>query len=130
MGNPTGALTFTGGGTAVSGPIGSLKLTNPEPTTLAIEGGTSYASTTASGSAGAFSLFPPTPTSWMLTDSAHDQQLQISVASNTIRNLTLTITRTTTGATLATGALDQSGTGTITYSDGSVAVITNWTLAD
>jgi hypothetical protein len=66
----------------------------------------------------------------MLTDSAHDQQLQITVASNTAHNLTLTITRTSAGATLATGALDQSGTGTITYSDGSVAVITNWTLAD
>jgi hypothetical protein len=66
----------------------------------------------------------------MLTDLAHDQQLQISVASNTTRNLTLTITKTTTGDTLATGVLDQSGTGTITYSDGSVAVITNWTLAD
>jgi len=130
VGNPAGALTFTGGGTAVSGPIGSLKLTNPEPTTLAIQGGTSYASTTASGSAAAFSLFPPTPTSWMLTDSAHDQQLEISVVSNTIRNLTLTITQTTTGATLATGALDQSGSGTITYSDGTVAAITNWTLAD
>jgi hypothetical protein len=35
-----------------------------------------------------------------------------------------------TGRTIATGALDQSGSGTITYSDGSVAVITNWTLAD
>jgi hypothetical protein len=129
-GAPPGAVTFTGGGTAFSGPIGSLTLTNPVPTTLAIQGGTRYASTTSSGSAAAFSLFPPTPTSWMLTDLAHDQQLQISVASNTTRNLTLTITKTTTGDTLATGVLDQSGTGTITYSDGSVAVITNWTLAD
>jgi len=129
-GAPPGAVTFTGGGTAVSGPIGSLTLTNPEPASLAIQGGTRDASTTASGSAAAFALFPPTPTFWMLTDSAHDQQLQISVASNTARNLTLTITQTTTGATLATGALDQSGSGTITYSDGSVAVIPNWTLAN
>jgi hypothetical protein len=127
---PAGSVTFTGGGTAYTGPIGSLTLTNPEPAALNIRGGTVYASTTASGSAAAFSLFPPTPTSWMLTDSAHDQQLQISVVSNTIRNLTLKITQTTTGSTLATGALDQSGSGTITYSDGSVAVITNWTLAD
>jgi hypothetical protein len=127
---PAGSVTFTGGGTSYTGPIGSLTLTNPEPAALNIRGGTVYASTTASGSAAAFSLFPPTPTSWMLTDSAHDQQLQISVVSNTIRNLTLKITQTTTGSTLATGVLDQSGSGTITYSDGSVAVITNWTLAD
>lgn len=126
----TGGVTFTGGGTAFTGPIGSLKLTNPEPAALNLTGGTRYAFTTASGSAAAFSLFPPTPTSWTLTDSAHDQQLQISVVSNTTRNLTLTITQTSTGATLATGALDQSGSGTITYSDGTVAAITNWTLAD
>ncbi len=129
-GASTGGVTFTGGGTAFTGPIGSLTLTNPEPEALVIHGGTPYAFTTASGSAAAFSLFPPTPTSWMLTDAAHDQQLQITVVSNTVRNLTLTITQTTTGAVLATGALDQSGSGTITYSDGSVAVITNWTLAD
>jgi hypothetical protein len=129
-GASTGGVTFTGGGTAFTGPIGSLKLTNPFPAALVLQGGTRYASTTSSGSAAAFSLFPPTPTSWMLTDAAHDQQLQISVVSNTIRNLTLTITQTSTGATLATGALDQSGSGTITYSDGTVAVITNWTLAD
>jgi hypothetical protein len=34
------------------------------------------------------------------------------------------------GITLATGAVDQSGSGTITYSDGNIAAITNWTLAD
>jgi hypothetical protein len=126
----TGGVTFTGGGTAFTGPIGSLTLTNPEPAALNLTGGTRYAFTTASGSAAAFSLFPPTPTSWTLIDSAHDQQLQISVVSNTTRNLTLTITQTSTGATLATGALDHSGSGTITYSDGTVAAITNWTLAD
>ena len=51
------------------------------------------------------------------------------VDSNT-RNLTITIKQVSTGITLATGALDQSGSGTITYSDGSIAAIANWTLAD
>ena len=134
--NPFGAgslpspVTFTGGGTAVSGPTGSLKLTNPSPSSLVIQGGTTYASLTASGGAAGFDLFPPTPTAWTLTDSAHDQQFQISVISNTARNLSLTIQQVSTGAVLATGALDQSGTGTITYSDGSSAAITNWTLAN
>ena len=123
-------VTFTGGGSAVTGPIGSLTLTNPTPTSLVIQGGTAYTSTTASGGAGAFDLFPPTPTSWTLTDSAHDQQFQISVVDDKTRNLTMTITQVSTGNTLATGALDQSGSGAITYSDGSIAVITNWTLAD
>ncbi len=126
----TGGVTFTGGGSAVTGPIGSLTLLNPTPTALVIQGGMAYTSTTSSGSAAAFSLFPPTPTSWTLTDSAHDQQFQISVVNNTTRNLSLTVVQTSTGSTLATGAVDQSGSGTITYSDGSVAAITSWTLAD
>jgi hypothetical protein len=125
-----GGVTFIGGGSAVTGPIGSLTLTNPSPTSLVIQGGRAYTSTTSSGGAAAFSLFPPTPTSWTLNDPAHDQQFQISVADNSTRNLTMTILQISTGSTLATGALDQSGSGTITYSDGSVAVITNWTLAD
>ncbi|HUO28864.1 MAG TPA: hypothetical protein VMU80_06595 [Bryobacteraceae bacterium] len=123
-------VTFTGGGTAVTGPIGSLTLTNPSATSLVIQGGTPYSTITANGSAAAFVLFPPTPTSWTLADAAHDQQFQISVADNTTRNLTMTIVQTSSGITLATGAVDQSGTGTITYSDGISVAITNWTLAD
>jgi P pilus assembly chaperone PapD len=126
----TAPVTFTGGGSAVTGPIGSLTLTNPGPYSLVIQGGTPYTSTTASGGAASFDLFPPTPTAWTLTDSAHDQQFQISVASNTTRNLTLAIIQVSSGAALATGALDQSGTGAITYSDGSIAAVTNWTLAN
>jgi hypothetical protein len=125
-----GGVTFTGGGSAVTGPIGSLTLTNPSATSLVIQGGTAFSATTSSGGAAAFSLFPPTPTSWTLTDSAHDQQFQISVIDNTTRNLAMTIQEMSTGRTIATGALDQSGSGTITYSDGSMAVITSWTLAD
>jgi hypothetical protein len=123
-------VTFTGGGTAVIGPVGSLLLTNPTSTSLVVEGGADYATTAASGGAAAFVLFPPTPTAWTLADSADDQQFQISVADNTVRNLTLTITQISTGITLATGTLDQSGSGSMTYSDGSIAAITLWTLAN
>jgi hypothetical protein len=129
-GTAAGSLAFTGSGSIFTGPIGSLTLTNPSPDSFAIPSGTAYASTTASGGAGAFALFPPTPTSWTLTDAAHDEQLQISVISDTTRNSSLTVTQVSTGATLATGAVDQSGTGIITYSDGSKAAITSWTLAD
>jgi hypothetical protein len=52
------------------------------------------------------------------------------VVDNTVRNLTLTITQVSTGVVLATGALDQSGSGSMTYSDGTIVAITNWTLAD
>ena len=123
-------LTFSGGGTIYTGPIGSLNLTNPTPTSFAIPGEIAYASTTTSGSAAAMALFPPTPTAWTLTDAEHDEQIQISVISNTTRNVSVTIIQLSTGATLATGSVDQSGTGTITYSDGSSAAITSWTLAE
>ena len=125
----TAPVTFTGTGSAVTGPIGSLTMANPYSGYLAIRGGTAYTSLTASGGAAAFELFPPTPTSWTLTDSAHDLRFQITVIDNTTRNLALTIKQISSGITLATGMVDQSGTGTITYSDGSVAAITNWTLA-
>jgi hypothetical protein len=123
-------VTFTGAGTVVTGPIGSLTLTNPSPTSLIVQGGTPYSSITMNGGAAAFALFPPTPTSWSLTDAVHDQQFQISVIDNITRDLTMTIKQMSSGITLATGAVDQSGSGTITYSDGNIAAITNWTLAD
>jgi len=124
------AVTFTGSGDVVTGPIGSLMLTNPSPASLVVQGGENYGTIAASGGAATFSLFPPTPTAWTLTDSAHDQKFQISVVDNTTRNLSVTITQVSTGSTLATGSLDQSGTGTITWSDGTATAVTNWTLAD
>jgi hypothetical protein len=129
-GNGNSAITFTGAGSAVTGPIGSLTLTNPSPTSLAIGGGATFTSLTASGGAAGMDLFPPPPTSWILADTAHDEQFQISVAADTSRNLTLTITQVSTGTPLATGSLDQSGSGSITWSDGSVSTVSNWTLLD
>ena len=123
-------VTFAGGGTAVTGPQGSLTLSNPSPNSLLIKGGSAYTTSMASGGAAAFALFPPMPTAWTLTDATDDEQLQISVIDNTTRSLSMTITRASTGSTLATATLDQSGTGSIHYSDGSTAAITSWTLAD
>lgn len=131
----SGAVSFTGGGTAYTGPINSLTLTNPSLNSLVIAegtGATEYTTTTASGSAGSFTLFPPTPTSWTLTDAAHDEQFVITVNSD--RSSTIKITQISTGTKLAGGDVDQSGTstgtGNMTYSDDSTAAITGWTLAD
>jgi len=128
--NIASSVTFTGGGSTVTGPISSLAVTNPTWDSFVIQGGTSYTSTTASGGAAAYALFPPTPTGWTLIDSANDEKLQVSVIDNTVRNLSLTITKVSTGDTLVVGTIDQSGTGTIIYSDGRSAAITSWTLAD
>jgi hypothetical protein len=123
-------VTFTGGSSIVTGPIGSLTLTNPSSASFVIQGGAPYATTIASGGAAALALFPPTPTGWTLTDTASDEKLDIAVIDNTARTLSLTITQVSTARALVTGTIDQSGTGTITYSDGKGAGITNWTLTD
>lgn len=124
-----GPLTFSGTGSTVnSGPLGSLILTAPSATSMAITGGTTFASYTSTGAAAAFALFPPTPTSWTLADPASGLQVQITVLNNTTRNLSVTITQPSSSTTLATGAVDQSGTGTITFSDSTVEAVTSWTL--
>lgn len=129
--NDTGKVTFSGNGSTVdSGALGSLTLTAPSATSMLITGGKSIASYSSSGSAAQFALFPPTPTAWSLKDAVSGLEFQIQVVSNTTRNLTFTIAKTSSGTAIATGAIDQSGTGKITYSDGSSATITNWTLAD
>lgn len=124
-----GAVSFVGTSVLTTGALNSLTLTAPQPLSLVVQGGTMYGSTSASGGEATFSLFPPTPTGWSVTDAGHDQSFRIDVASNSVRNLVGTITRISTGTVLASIAVDQSGTGTITYSDGTVAAITNWTLA-
>lgn len=126
----TQSPTFNGSGSVTTGPVGSLTLTNPSPNSLVVQGGTAYSATTASGAAATFELFPPPPTGWTITDVNHDQQCQIALTNATTRTLIMTITQLSTSTTLATATLDQSGSGTITYSDGSTAAITNWTVAD
>ncbi len=116
--------------TVVTGPLGSLTLTNAAGTSLVVQGGMPYASFATSGSAGQFVLFPPTPTAWTVTDAAHGLQFKIAVVNNTTRSLSMLITQLRSGRSLATATIDKSGTGTITYSDGSTSAITAWTLAD
>jgi hypothetical protein len=105
-------------------------MTTPTPQTLAVSGGTAYGTATFAGYAGDLVVFVPTPTGWTATDTAHDQRFQIALGNDTTRILKGSITRISTGATLATFTLDRSGSGTITYSDASGAPVTNWLPAD
>ncbi len=125
----TGVLSFTGMSTITSGALNSLALTAPTALSMVVQGGTTYGTTSASGGAANFSLFPPTPTGWSVADSANDAVFTISVVDNTARSLAGTVKRISSGATLASFALDQSGTGTITYSDGTMAAVTSWMLS-
>jgi len=125
----TGGVTLSGASLLTSGALDSLTLTQPAATQMVVNGGSAYGTTVDSGGAASFTLFPPMPTGWTVADAAHDQVFNITVADNTVRNLVATLKRISTGATLATIALDQSGTGTITYSDGTTAPITSWMLS-
>jgi hypothetical protein len=113
----------------VKGALGALSITAPTDSSLGI-GGTydHYGSAATKGSAAKFALFPPAPTSWSITDKANDTAFSIAVAPT--RNSTGTVTEISTGTVLASFAVDQSGTGSITYSDTSTAAITSWLLAD
>ncbi|MBL0170458.1 MAG: hypothetical protein IPP90_06935 [Gemmatimonadaceae bacterium] len=124
-------VTFAGNNSVLSvADPGALTLGLATATTLAISGGTAFGTSAQAGSAATFSLFPPTPTTWSVTDAAHDMKFELQVASNVVRNSTATITRISTGQVLATLALDQSGTGTVTWSDGSTAPVTSWMLGN
>jgi sugar lactone lactonase YvrE len=116
------------GSSVVIGPLGGLKMTAPTVSTLAITGGTAYGSATFQGYAGDLAVFIPTPTGWTATDKAHNQQFQIAETSS--HTFTGSITQISPSKTLATFTIDRSGTGTITYSDGSKAAVTNFLPAD
>ncbi len=126
--NAANGVDFTGGSVLTSGALDALTLGAPTTTTLAIQGGTADGTATASGGAAAFALFPPTPTGWAVTDTTNDMKFQIDVVSNAVRNLVGTVTQISTGHVLATLALDQSGSGTIAYSDGTSGPVVSWLL--
>lgn len=115
----------------VTGALGALKITAPTFHQLAIHGtSVSYGTAVTKGAAASFSLFPPTPTSWTIVDKAHDATFAIAVTDNTTRNSAGTVKQTSTGKVLASFTADQSGTGSITYSDKSTATITSWLLSE
>lgn len=124
-------FTFEGENSQTVTSSGKLTVTSPGPLKLALSGPqTAYGSAVPSGSSASFALFPPKPTLWSISDSAHDVAFAIAVTDNNTRGSKGAITQISTGKTLATFAVDQSGTGSIKYSDGSTAAITSWILSD
>jgi hypothetical protein len=125
-------VTFSGKkSNMVTGALGALSITTPTQFKLGI-GGTSdrYGTAVTTGAAATFSLFPPKPTSWTIVDKDHDATFSIAVQSNKTRASKGKVIQTSTGHTLATFSVDQSGTGSITYSDHSTATITSWLLSE
>ncbi|MDP9027893.1 MAG: hypothetical protein M3N46_10150 [Actinomycetota bacterium] len=129
-GDVSNPITFTGSGSSTAvAPLGALSITSPDAVNLAIAGATPATTTiTTTGQAGGFVLFPPTPTGWTITDAADDVAFAISVVDNTTRALTATVTQLSTKKVLAQLALDQSGTGTVTYAGQKAAPVGSWML--
>jgi hypothetical protein len=56
--------------------------------------------------------------------------LTVALTSSGFGQLTGAVTETATGASVATMSLNFSGTGTITYSNGSVEQVQNWIIVN
>jgi len=97
---------------------------------LNITGGSTYGSDEVTGNVATFSLLPPPPTFWNSIDSGHDLRFDIAVTDATTRGLDVTIKRISTGVPRASGHLDQSGSGVITFSDGSSAPVRSWVIGE
>ena len=125
------SVSFSGNSTKLlTGELGALSI-GETATALTLDGtGKKFGSTSASGTAGGFTLFPPTPTDWTVSYTANDVMFSVSVVSDTTKNLTGSIKTISTGTTLATLTLDKSGTGKISYGVGGKHTITGWTLSD
>ena len=87
---------------------------------------TAYGTDSLTGQAADFILFPPTPTFWSIVDAGHNAKFSIAVTDNATRKLAGKVTAASGAPTLATIAVDQSGTGTITYSNAVKQAISAW----
>ena len=119
--------SMTGSGYIVTGPLGSLTVSVPSSSLVTLAGGTNFSATSLTGSATGFSFFPTTPTSWALAATTQDLEIQVALVDNTTLTSSLTITQISTGKTVASGLVDHAGTGSFTYSDGTMTTISSWT---
>lgn len=126
------AVTFsqTSAARLMTGPIDSLSIRiNPRDRVLVDGPATAYGRDRISGEAAKFNLFPPRPTKWVVKDTEHTAAFSIALTSDRTRTLSGTVGPLNGGTPLATLEVDQSGTGQITYSDGTKAAISSWVLS-
>ena len=110
------------------GPPGSLSLTAPGGTSLAISGGAPWSNFYGEGTLGDYALFPPAPTYWDVTDYLTARDFIVGLATSPATGYALSEGKPFTTTILVSGATDQSGTGSITWTDGSVSAVNSWTL--
>lgn len=132
----TGTLSISNGNTVValngsgSAFTGSLNSTNIAPAgtfSWNISGGTQIDADSLNGSL----TYAPSGLlaggSLTLTDAA-DGGTVAATYSSASQTISGTVTQTSTGATVATFSVNVNGTGTVTYGNGAIASINNWTV--
>lgn len=127
----SGKVTFTQAAPAklVTGAIGALAVKVNAAGVVSIAGTQTQLGTTAlAGQASQLALFPPKPVNWTVADKVHGVKFTIALLSDTTRALSGAIRTSANNAIIAPIALDQSGSGTIKYSNGLTAPITSWVL--
>jgi hypothetical protein len=112
------------------GASGALGISAPTIHSLAITGPDQPVGTASgNGSFAVFSVFQKGPSSWQSTDTGNGVRFAMSLPTGG-KTLKGTIKQLSNNATLATLAVDLSGTGTIKYSNNQTAPIKSWVLTN
>ncbi len=119
------ALAINGTGSSFAGSLNALSLSAGVFPSWVVTGGTTVDTASFNGSVNFTTSGYVTGMTLTLSDAADDGTVTIA-ASGTPAVITGTVKQTSTGQTLATFTTDASGNGTITYSNGTTATITNW----
>jgi hypothetical protein len=120
-------VTISGTGSSFTGSLNALALSAGTFPNWVISGGSTVDTATFNGTVTFTTSANLAGMSITLTDAADDGTVTVT-AAGTPAVVTGTIKQTDTGQTLATFTTDAPGNGTITYSNGTTATITNWNV--
>jgi hypothetical protein len=120
------SLSLTVNGTGYTGAIGSLALSPGTAPAWTIGGGTKVVTLSGTATIGFGFSSVMSSVNLTLVDSADG--LTVTLTSAHGPGLTGTVTNTSSGAVVATIVVDLSGTGMITYSNGSTEQVRDWII--
>jgi hypothetical protein len=126
----TGAVTITSRKSqTVTAALGKLSIKASGASVAFAGKHAAFGSSSGTGTVADFELLPSTPTSWSVTDAKHGVVFAVDLQSDLSSTGTVKTTAASP-ATLATFAVDESGTGSITWSDSSTDNIVAWTISE
>jgi hypothetical protein len=123
----TETVSINGTGSAFSGSLNALTLSAGTFPAWVVGGGSTIDTVTFNGTETFTSSGDLTAIALTVSDAADDGTVTMS-AGGTPVVISGTVKQTDTGQTLATFTVDASGNGTITYSNGTTAPISNWNV--